>query len=66
MARGIRRQDQKEIEVPLTAEGLIGIKCKPHLGMGMVMVVQVGDAAVPEDFLDGRMPERAKKKFESI
>lgn len=56
----------EEIEVELTAEGMIGVKCKPHLGMGMVMVIQVGDAAAPDDFLKAKMPGRAKKAFESI
>ncbi|MEM9579384.1 MAG: pseudoazurin [Pseudomonadota bacterium] len=56
----------EEIEVELTTEGVIGVKCKPHLGMGMVMVIRVGDSEIPEDFLDTKMPKRAKKAFESI
>lgn len=56
----------EEIEVELTAEGMVGVKCKPHLGMGMVMVIQVGGAEMPEGFLDAKMPKRAKKAFEEI
>ncbi|WP_425040679.1 pseudoazurin [Primorskyibacter sp. S187A] len=54
----------QEIEIELTAEGTIGVICKPHLGMGMVMVIHVGDGEIAEDFLDVRMPKRAKAKFE--
>lgn len=56
----------KEVAVELTAEGVIGVKCKPHLGMGMVMVIKVGDTEVPADFLDAKMPKKAKAAFEEI
>ena len=42
----------------------MGVICKPHLGMGMVMVVQVGAGEIADDFLDVKMPKRAKAKFE--
>ncbi|MEM9577802.1 MAG: pseudoazurin [Pseudomonadota bacterium] len=56
----------EEIEVELTSEGMIGVKCKPHLGMGMVMVIKVGNAEMQEGFLDAKMPKRAKAAFEEI
>lgn len=56
----------EEIDVQLTAPGVIGVKCKPHLGMGMVMVIQVDDADVPADFLETRIPGKAKAAFEDI
>ncbi|MFY2825596.1 pseudoazurin [Ruegeria sp. MALMAid1280] len=56
----------EEIEVELTTEGMIGVKCKPHLGMGMVMVIQVGAGDMPDGFLDAKMPKKAKKAFEDI
>ena len=34
----------KEVSVTLTAEGLYGVECKPHAGMGMVALIQVGAA----------------------
>lgn len=55
----------EEIEVTLTEEGFYGIRCKPHYAMGMVMVVQVGEGEVPEDFLAGRMSRRTKERFEA-
>ncbi|MGJ8626353.1 MAG: pseudoazurin [Sulfitobacter sp.] len=55
----------EEIEVTLTEPGFYGVKCKPHFAMGMVMVIAVGDvAAAPESFLEGRMPKKAKVRFE--
>jgi pseudoazurin len=54
----------EEIEVTLTEPGFYGVKCKPHYAMGMVMVIAVGDAAAPDSFLEGRLPKKAKQKFE--
>ena len=55
----------EEIEVTLTEPGFYGVKCKPHFAMGMVMVIAVGDdAAAPDSFLEGRLPKKAKQKFE--
>jgi pseudoazurin len=55
----------EEIEVTLTEPGFYGVKCKPHYAMGMVMVIAVGDeTAAPEDFFEGRIPKKAKKRFE--
>lgn len=55
----------KEVEVTLTAEGLYAIECKPHYAMGMVMIIAVGDIAdTPAEFLEGRIPKKAKKRFE--
>lgn len=52
----------EEVTVTFTEEGFYGIKCNPHFGMGMVMVVAVGDDAMPQDgFLEGRMPKKAKQ-----
>lgn len=33
-----------DYEMTIDAEGVYGVKCTPHYGMGMVAVVQVGDA----------------------
>lgn len=56
----------EEVSVEVTTEGVIGVECKPHLGMGMVMVIQVDGAPVPDDFLENRMPRKAKEAFEEI
>ena len=55
----------EEIDVTLTEPGFYGVKCKPHFGLGMVMVIAVGDETdAPETFLESRMPKKAKAGFE--
>jgi len=55
----------EEIEVTFDVEGVYGIKCLPHYAMGMVMTVAVGAVeAAPADFLEGRIPPRARQRFE--
>ncbi|MDD9922607.1 MAG: pseudoazurin [Boseongicola sp.] len=55
----------EEIEVTFDVEGWYAIQCRPHYAMGMAMAVEVGDADVPADFLEGRMPRRAKERLEA-
>jgi pseudoazurin len=56
----------EELTVTFDFPGLYGVKCKPHYAMGMVMVVAVGDdAAVPEGFLEGRVPKKAMERIEA-
>jgi pseudoazurin len=64
-AEAFKGKINEEIEVTLGVEGLYAVLCKPHYAMGMVMTIAVGDAAVPEDFLEGRIPPRAKARFEA-
>lgn len=55
----------EEVEVTFDVEGLYGIKCKPHFSMGMVMTIAVGeDVTTPEDYFEGRIPRKAKQRFE--
>jgi pseudoazurin len=55
----------EEIEVTFTEAGFYGVQCRPHFAMGMVMVIAVGDeATAPDGFLEGRMPRKAKDRFE--
>lgn len=56
----------EEIEVTLDEKGFYGIKCSPHYGMGMVMVIRVGDSDLPAAFPAADVPERAKKRFVEI
>lgn len=65
-ATPFKGQINEEIAVTLDRPGFYGIKCSPHLGMGMVMLVKVGDAKVPDGFVDPALPARAKKRFEEI
>lgn len=55
----------EEIEVTLDAAGVYGVICKPHFAMGMVMTIAVGDVDIPEGYLEGRIPRKAKERFEA-
>lgn len=55
----------QEYEVTLNVEGVYGVICKPHFAMGMVMTIAVGDVEMPADFLAGRVPPKAKERFEA-
>jgi len=65
-AEGFVGKINQEIEVTFDIAGLYGVKCKPHYAMGMVMVIAVGDdTAAPETFFEGRIPKKAKQRFEA-
>ncbi|MFX0542230.1 pseudoazurin [Roseovarius sp. S4756] len=64
-AEGFAGKINQEIEVTLDSEGVYGIMCKPHYSMGMVMTIAVGDVDAPAEFLEGRVPRKAKKRFEA-
>ena len=65
-AEGFEGRINEEIEVTLDSAGLYGVQCKPHYAMGMVMTIVVGEVeAAPDDFLEGRIPPRAKERFEA-
>ena len=55
----------EEIEVTFDIEGVYGVICKPHFAMGMVMTIAVGDVEIPEGYLEGRIPRKAKDRFEA-
>ena len=64
-AKIFRGKINKEVEVTLDVEGVYGVICRPHFSMGMVMTVAVGNVTAPADFLKGRIPKKAKKRFEA-
>ena len=41
-AQPFRGKPSEEITVTLTKEGVYGVKCAPHYGMGMVALIVVG------------------------
>ncbi|MCD2514446.1 pseudoazurin [Comamonas endophytica] len=65
-ARPFKGRINEEIEVTFTEAGLYGIKCLPHYAMGMVMLVQVGDAPLSALQIPAEAPERAQKRFQHI
>lgn len=56
----------KEVSVTFTVPGAYGIKCLPHVAMGMVGLVVVGDA--PENIDQARevkLPKKAKERMDA-
>ena len=57
----------QEVVATFTVAGAYGVKCTPHLGMGMVALIVVGD--VPPANLDAakavKLPKKALERFEA-
>lgn len=56
----------EELEVKFDKPGFYGIKCIPHYAMGMIMLIKVGDAALPQSYREHKQPGIAKKRFDDI
>ena len=65
-AQPFKGKINEEIEVTFSAAGIYGIKCLPHYAMGMVMLVQVGEAPLSALTIPAAAPERAQKRFHEI
>lgn len=52
-------------EQHFSVPGLYGIQCIPHLGMGMVMLIQVGEPAADLPALPATLPPRAKARLQA-
>ena len=63
---GFKGKINEEIEVRLDRPGFYGIKCSPHIGMGMVMLIKVGAAELPDAFRTIELPARARKRIDAI
>jgi pseudoazurin len=64
-AEGFSGKINETFEVTLDVPGVYGVICKPHFAMGMVMTIAVGDVDAPDNFLEGRVPAKAKTRFEA-
>lgn len=52
-------------ELTVTEPGLYGYKCTPHLGMGMVGLIQVGDGPFEmQAAQDTKLPKRARERLD--
>jgi pseudoazurin len=56
----------QEITVTLEKEGLYGVKCSPHYGMGMVALIKVGEPTNAEALKDVKHPGKAKTKMTEL
>ena len=56
----------QEITVTVNAEGVYGVKCTPHYGMGMVALIVVGNPVNLEEAQTVRHPGKAKNVFAEL
>lgn len=56
----------EEITVTVTKEGVYGVKCSPHYGMGMVALIKVGAPTNLDAVKDVKHPGKAKAHFEEL
>jgi len=53
-------------EVTVTAEGVYGVKCTPHYGMGMVALIEVGKPVNVEEAKAVKQTGKAKTVFAEL
>lgn len=54
-----------EFVLTVTEPGLYGVKCTPHFAMGMVGLIQVGDASANvEDAKSAKMSKKARERMD--
>ncbi|MFU0506331.1 pseudoazurin [Pseudaminobacter sp. NGMCC 1.201702] len=56
----------EKIAITLQSEGVYGVKCAPHYGMGMVMLISVGSPTNIDQARAVKHPPKAKKLFEEL
>jgi pseudoazurin len=56
----------EEVTVTLTKEGVYGVKCATHYGMGMVALIIVGNPGNLEQAEAVKQPGKAKKVFADL
>ncbi len=67
-AEPFKGQISKPITVTLDKEGLYGVKCVPHYGMGMVALIEVGKPVNLDAIKEkaAKQPGKAKKVFADL
>lgn len=65
-AEAFKGKINEDVTITVTEEGVYGIKCLPHYGMGMVALVIVGEPGNLEEAKGVKHPGIARKRFEEI
>lgn len=65
-AEAFKGKINQQIEQTFSVPGLYGIQCIPHLAMGMVMLIQVGEPAAQPPDLPATLPKRAADRFSAL
>lgn len=56
----------KEVVETFTLPGAYGVKCAPHVGMGMVALIVVGEPTNLDAVKEVKVPGKAKERFETM
>lgn len=65
-AEDFKGKMNEEVVVTLDKEGVYGVKCAPHYGMGMVAVIVVGQSVNAEEAAAVKQTGKAKKVFADL
>ena len=65
-AEAFKSKFNEEITVTLDKEGIYGVKCAPHYGMGMVALIEVGQPANLEEAKAVKQTGKAKAAFAEL
>lgn len=65
-AKGWKGKINEEVTVTLDAEGYYVFKCLPHVAMGMVGLIQVGEPGAPDPALAEGIPGKGKTHLEEL
>lgn len=63
-AEAIKGKTGHDVEMTVTQEGLYGIRCHPHYGLGMVALIEVGKPSNLDKVKDLHIPKKPEAKFE--
>ena len=65
-AEAFKSKINETYKVTFDKAGAYGVKCTPHVGMGMVGVVVVGDAPANLDAVKtGKLPKKARERMDA-
>lgn len=65
-AEPFKSKMSSDFSVTLDTEGVYGIKCTPHFGLGMIALIQVGAPVNLEEAAAVKQKGKAKKRFEPL
>ena len=65
-AEPFKGKTNEEVSVTLDKEGVYGVKCLPHYAMGIMLLVQVGNAVNLEEAKAVKQTGKAKKTFAEL
>ena len=63
---GFKTKFNEEFDLTVDAEGIYGIKCTPHYAMGMVALIQVGEAVNLDEATAVEQKGKAKARMADL